>query len=448
MNESVDVRPWYTRIGPGLITACVVIGPGSIVLSSSVGANNAYKMLWVVIVSVAFMMTYMMMGAKLGVVASKSAGDLIRERAGNWLAILVGGVVFFISAAFQSGNNIGVASAFEAFLDMDQPNAKYLVAGLVVLFNAVAITFLFAFKNLYKMLEKLMMAFVALMLVSFAVNLFQLKPDLSAMARGFLPSAGTIDITLLGLLGTTFVITAAYYQSYLVQQKGWGEAELRNGLSDARVGSVIMALLTIMLMSTAAAALYTGEKVVLKTPVDVADALKVTFGETGKIIFCFGIFSAAYSSFIVNSMIGGFVLSDGLGFGSKPENLAPRLFTTLALLTGMTIGIATIAFNFDRTPTLIAAQAVTVVGAPLVAGVLFWLTSQSDIMGKHKSGTLITGFAAVGLALLVAIGAYTAIYKIPESVQNYRKSRQKAAHFEQSLPTQVACFNHSELHQC
>ena len=31
---------WYRRIGPGLITACVVIGPGSIMTSSKIGAND------------------------------------------------------------------------------------------------------------------------------------------------------------------------------------------------------------------------------------------------------------------------------------------------------------------------------------------------------------------------------------------------------------------------
>ena len=43
-------RAWYRRIGPGLITACVVIGPGSILTSSKIGANEQYAMLWVVAV--------------------------------------------------------------------------------------------------------------------------------------------------------------------------------------------------------------------------------------------------------------------------------------------------------------------------------------------------------------------------------------------------------------
>jgi len=383
--------------------------------SSTVGANRSYSMLWIVVVSVAFMLTFMTLGAKLGAVANASPGDWICRKAGRWLAILVGGCVFFISAAFQSGNNIGVAAAFEAFVD-----SKPLVASMVVAFNALAITFLFAFKNLYRVLERLMMMFVALMLISFGVNLISLKPDLSALFRGFIPAVGSIDLAVLGLIGTTFVITAAFYQIYLVQQKGWDVKEVRTGIIDARVGSVIMALITIMLMSTAAAGLYTGASITLKDPVAVAEALEPTFGTQGKIIFCLGLFSAAYSSFLINSMIGGFILSDGLGLGSKPSDLAPRLLTTCALLTGMIVALATMVMGFDRTPTIIAAQAVTVVGAPLVAAVLLWLASSKDVMGSNAASIPTRVFAMVGLALLIAMAADTAVNKLPKTISDYR----------------------------
>lgn len=433
-------RPWYLRIGPGLITACVVIGPGSIMTSSTVGANKGYSMLWVVVVSVVFMLAYMTMGAKLGAVSEVSPGDLIRRKAGRWLAILLGACVFFISAAFQSGNNIGVAAAFEAFID-----SKPIVASLVVAFNAIAITFLFAFKNLYRMLERLMMLFVALMLISFALNLITLQPDPVALAKGFLPSAGTFDIALLGLIGTTFVITAAFYQAYLVQQKGWNEDELRSGILDARVGSVIMALITVMLMSTAAAGLYTGSEITLGNPVAVAEALEPTFGTQGKVIFCLGLFSAAYSSFLINSMIGGFIVSDGLGLGSDPHDRWPRILTTVALLTGMIVAIATLVMDFDRTPTIIAAQAVTVVGAPLVAGILLWLASSRDVMGSHKNGPVLTTFAAIGLVLLLAMAARTAIVTLPNKIQQYREKQ--SSQLLNSHPTAIALHLDSNWHQ-
>jgi manganese transport protein len=419
MNNSPTATRWYHRVGPGLITACVVIGPGSIMTSSTVGANERYAMLWVVAVSVAFMLLFMSLGAKLGAVGDASPGDLIRRHAGWPLAWMLGLSVFFISSAYQSGNNIGVAAAFEAFVQ-----TKWLVTGLLLLFNALAIGFLYAFRDLYAMLERVMMVFVGLMLVSFAINLIILKPDVGAMAAGFIPSLGrsTDMLPLLGLVGTTLVIAGAFYQAYLVRQKGWKIDDLKHGMIDARVGAIIMFLITVMLMSTAAAGLYTGQPVRLANPVDVAQSLEVTFGPTSKFIFCFGLFSAAYSSFLINSMVGGFMAADALGWGSKASDLGPRVLTTAALVIGMLVGIAVQQFNFDRTPTIIAAQALTVVAAPMVAGVLLWLTSSRKVMGQYVNRPWTIAAGLVGFLLLLAMAGKTALVDLPKTLDSYRQT--------------------------
>ena len=409
-------QPWYRRIGPSLVTACVVIGPGSIMTSSKIGANERYDLLWVVLLSALFMLLFMTLGARLGAVADAAPGDLIRRKAGKWLARLLGLSVLFISAAFQSGNNIGVAAALSAYI-----SSTWVVAGLVILFNALAISFLYLFKEQYKMLERVMTAFVAIMLVSFAINLVQLRPDPLALARGFVPSwQNSPDmLSVLGLVGTTFVIAAAFYQAYLVRQKGWQVEDLRAGLVDARLGAAVMFLITVMIMSTAAAGLYTGQEVVLADPIAVATALEQTFGPSAKVIFCLGLFSAAYSSFLINSMVGGFMAADGLGLGSRPDQGWPRWLTTAVLVIGMLIGIAVLVFDFDRRPTIIAAQAVTVVVAPLVAGVLLWLTSSRDVMGTHVNSPLIMVLGLVGVVLLLAMAGKTAVIDLPRQLESY-----------------------------
>lgn len=429
LDSTLNSKPWYQRIGPGLITACVVIGPGSILSSSKVGAANGFELAWVVVVAVAFMMIYMTLGARLGVVATKSPATLLTERAGRWLAAMIGIGVFFISAAFQFGNNIGVHSAFKEYEPYINRVPFLQVDHVVVIFNILAITFVFGFRNLYRAIERLMMVFVAVMLLSFAVNLFFAQPSVVKLLAGFVPVLGTIvsgqsvsdllDINLLALVGTTFVITAAYNQAYLVQQKGWGQAELQDGLVDARIGSVIMGLITIMLMSTAAAALRGDE---LKDVRDVAEGLRPAFGPRGHALFCVGLFSAAYSSFLVNSMIGGFILADGLGLGSKPTDFGPKLLTSAVLVTGMVVALLVLKAEFNPVPAIVAAQAVTVVAAPLVAGALWWLTNQSDIMGKDKNTTVMNALAGIGFVLLLAMAAYTAGVTIPSKLKGLREA--------------------------
>ncbi|HBE68315.1 MAG TPA: hypothetical protein DDW52_09230 [Planctomycetaceae bacterium] len=114
--------------------------------------------------------------------------------------------------------------------------------------------------------------------------------------------------------------------------------------------------------------------------------------------------------------------ADGLGIGSRPDQLGPRIMTTIALLTGMLVGLAVLLYDFDRTPTIIAAQAATVVASPLVAWVLYWLTCSRDVMGELANSTPVKVGGLIGLALLVAMAGKTACYDLPAALDRYLQS--------------------------
>jgi Mn2+/Fe2+ NRAMP family transporter len=337
---------------------------------------------------------------------------------------MLGVSVFFISAAFQFGNNLGVLSAIREFETPIQSVLPIELDYLVVLLNLLAVLFLFLFHNLYRFVERLMMLFVGLMLICFAVNLVVAKPNVPQLVIGLIPPVWAIprlgwqdlDVSLLGLVGTTFVVTAAYYQSFLVRQRGWTVAELPDGMLDVRVSVAIMATLTLMLISTAAAVL---QGMPLESLSDVANGLRPTFGATGHALFCLGLFCAAYSSFLVNSMIGGFILADGLGWGNQPADLVPRIMTVIVLLTGMTVALLVSRAGFDPVPAIVAAQATTVVAAPLVAGVLWWLANRRSVMGERRIGWKLNWGAGFGFLMLLAMAWNTAAYRVIPQVREW-----------------------------
>ena len=389
-------------LGPGLVTACVVIGPGSILTSSKLGADEGYSKIWVVVISVIVMMTYVNLGMRLGVVTKQSNGELVSKHIHRFVSVLIGLSVFFIAAAFQFGNNLGAHSALSTYTDFPY---------WPLVMNALVLAVLFGFRNLYTFVERAMACFVALMLLAFAINLGFSRPDPNEFFRGFIPLAGssTIGLPLLGLIGTTFVISAAYYQSYLVRFKGWGEGDLRRGVIDSRVSATIMGVITIMIMATAASVLRGAD---LQGVGDVANSLKPLFGEKGRAIFCLGLFSAAFSSFIVNSMIGGFILSDALRLGSTPQDRWPRLMTAAVLLIGMGVAMYVIETGIKPVPAIVAAQALTVLAAPLIAGAMLWLTNLKSVMGEHRNGWFVNLVAGFGLVLLLGMSLYTATEKV------------------------------------
>ena len=151
-------------------------------------------------------------------------------------------------------------------------------------------------------------------------------------------------IILMGLIATTFSVAGAFYQGYLVREKGWGPDRVKDGFFDSLLGMCVLVGVTSVIMMTSAATFF--GKV---TPAELSDAgkmsgqLKASFGAAASWIFCFGFLAGAFSSFLVNAMIGGHVFSDGIGLGDTLQHKGARHLTALALLVGMVIGIVVVS---------------------------------------------------------------------------------------------------------
>jgi Mn2+/Fe2+ NRAMP family transporter len=75
----------------------------------------------------------------------------------------------------------------------------------------------------------------------------------------------------------------------------------------------------------------------------------------------------------------------------------------------MFVGLYCIIVLEEQRPVqlIVAAQAVTVVASPLVAGSLLWLSSQRDVMGDNVNGPLLKGLGIVCFIVLHAMSANT-----------------------------------------
>ena len=64
--------PWWRTIGPALITACVVLGPGSLLVSSNIGAKYGYELVWLFALTGILMGAYVIMAMRIGQSAKRS----------------------------------------------------------------------------------------------------------------------------------------------------------------------------------------------------------------------------------------------------------------------------------------------------------------------------------------------------------------------------------------
>ncbi len=383
-------------LGPGFIIASVVLGPGSIAVASRTGSEYGYTFLWVVVISAVSMLIYTSMAARYGVLHKNTFLQGIATTYGRWFAGLISISVFIASISFQFGNNLGIGIAMEGLTGIPEKLWPWILTPLAILL-------IFFAKNLYKMLEKIMMVLVITMIVAFIINLFLVHPDVQAMATGFVPhsfSHKQLDVVA-ALVATTFSLSAAFYQAYLVQDKKLTRDDLQGSVRDSYMGVIMLALISLLVIITSAAALHPfGIKV--RSAADMALQLEALFGSFAKYIFSLGLGAAAFSSLMVNAVIGGGLLADGLGKGGSMNDRFPRIFTIVILLTGM---IVAIFFRGDLVYALIMAQGATMLGVPLIAAGMFLMLNNKKVMGDYRNNPIQNILAILGF-ILISIMVY------------------------------------------
>lgn len=398
----------WLALGPAIITASVVLGPGSILLNSKVGAEFGTQFVWLLAIAVLLMMGATALSARLGVALEQSVCTELSQRYHRGFAVLVGLVLFVVTASFQSSNNLGLLFGIQPLVEnFALPAGWELIVVLVV--NLLAIAALVSFREVYKFVERFMKFMVVIMLVGFAANLWFAGPSLTSVARGLLPQlpsnlSSAQVLTITGLVATTFSIGAAFYQAYLVKQKNWGRAELKTGLLDTLIGIGALGLMSLMIMLTAASLLHESQPTI-KDAADLARQLQPLFGDFATLLLCVGILAGALSSFLVNALLGGTVMSDALGKDADVNSWWVRGLTIAVLGFGMLTALAVKTLNIDTASLIVFAQAVTILGNPILAASMLLLAQSKDVREQKiiPGWMLISGWCGMIVITLLSV---------------------------------------------
>ena len=386
-----------------MIVAAVVCGPGSILTSSKIGAEFGYSAIWILVLACFLMVSMVALATRIGISFDETPCQEISNRLGRPVAMAIGIVMFLIIASFQSSNNFAIAAGLESF---DVHTSPAVAIAILVILNAAVVAFLFFSQDLYRSIEQVMKILVGCMVVAFLINCVVARPSLLDALQGLIPTRMDGDQWLLvALIGTTFSVAAAFYQAYLARERQWKAADQRAGMVDSIIGITTLGIITLIIMLTSAAVFYQKPDVPeLTSANDVALQLKPLFGIAAQYVFGIGIFAGAISSFLVNALIGGHILADGFGLGSKIESRWTKYFTTLALLVGMLVAVVSLINDEQPVRLIIFAQALTVVGVPALALAMIYLG-----IVKRKTNPqaiplwiLIAAFAGLAVTSLLA----------------------------------------------
>ena len=396
---AIGLNSYLQKLGPGIITAALVFGPGSLTINTKLGASFGFSLIWVILIAMIFMSVFTRMSAKIGLVSQVSFIERIKQELGKPLAILVGVGVFLTTASFQAGNTIGASVAFAELF-----STSYVL--WLALFTVLAIGLLF-FESFYKILEKVMIGLVVLMLVSFLITIVMAAPSLVLIFKGMVPSIPSgSEYLIITLTASSFSIVGAFYQSYLVKEKGWKSEEASDCIKESQTGIIILGLLSTMVMICAASVLHQKD-IDVKNASDLGMALEPLFGAFTSKAFMIGFFAASFSSMVGNATIGGVILADTFFSESKLSHIKVRIMIMLVITIG-----AIVAFIFGSLPLqlIIFAQGITVMLVPLAAIIILFFANKKDVNIENKKFSVINIIGVLGILVLLLMSGYSINY--------------------------------------
>ncbi|MGQ4277137.1 Nramp family divalent metal transporter [Pseudidiomarina sp. E22-M8] len=380
--------------GPATLVAAAFIGPGTVVTASLAGANFGYALLWALVFSVLATMILQEMAARLGVVTQQGLGEAIRSQLENplfrWFAIgLVLAAVVIGNSVYQGGNLTGASLGMAGLIGEQATWLPLVLGGL-----AAALLW----SGSYRLLERVLIALVLVMSLAFIATFVIAQPDWSEFFHGLLvPSLPTGSLlTVIALIGTTVVPYNLFLHAASSAQKWKSPEQLPQARGDLLVSIPLGGLISIAIVSTAAAAFF-GQAVTLEGAADLSESLRPLAGDGATWLMAIGLFAAGLSSSLTAPLASAYALSGIFGYGGNLRSWPFRL-TWLAIIA---IGVIIASLGIRPVNVIWFAQVANGMLLPIMALFLVWACNHK-MMGNYRNSWRQNSLAAI--VVLVAVG--------------------------------------------
>ncbi|EMA36233.1 manganese transporter [Halococcus hamelinensis 100A6] len=382
-------------VGPGAMVAAAFIGPGTVTTASVTGAAYGYALIWTIVFSVVATIVLQEMSARLGLVSREGLGEALRNRfdspALRYASVaLVVSAIGIGTAAYETGNILGGAAGLETVTGVSASIWGPLM-GLV----AAALLW----TGRYELIERALVALVAVMGVSFLIDAILIGPDLGAIAAGFVPSVPQGSAFLItGLIGTTVVSYNLFLHASSVQERWSGPEDLTECRTDTILSIVVGGLITLSILVTAAAVFPVGTEI--SDVGRMAEQLEPVAGTYAQVFFSIGLFAAGFTSATTAPLAGAYATAGALGW--EGDLKSTRFRAVWVAILG--VGVVFSALDYSPVEAILFAQVANGILLPIIALFLILVMNDRDTLGEYVNTTVQNALGALVTLVVVWLG--------------------------------------------
>ena len=387
----------FKYIGPGLLVTVGFIDPGNWASNFAAGSEFGYALLWVVTLSTIMLIILQHNVAHLGIVTGLCLSEAATQYTPKWVSRPVLATAVLASISTSLAEILGGAIALEMLFHIP------IVWGSIL---TTLFVLIMLFSNTYKRIERIIIAFVSIIGLSFLYELFLVDIDWPLAAKSWVvPSIpqGSMLI-IMSVLGAVVMPHNLFLHSEVIQSHEYNKQDeaavqkhLKYEFYDTLLSMMIgWAINSAMILLAAATFFQKG------TPVEelqqAQSLLTPLLGEAASIVFALALLMAGISSTVTSGMAAGSIFAGIFGESYHIKDIHSRVGVILSL------GIALMIIFFIDNPFygLIISQMILSMQLPFTVFLQVGLTSSKKVMGKYANSTW-TKWLLYGIATIVSI---------------------------------------------
>jgi manganese transport protein len=410
-------RKMFAFAGPGYLVAVGYMDPGNWATDLAGGARFGYTLLSVIMLSNFMAILLQALAARLGIASGRDLAQACRDHFSRPTTFCLWIVCEIAIAACDLAEVLGAAIALNLLFGLP------IIWGVLLTALDVLLV-LYLQHHGFRYVEVLVVSLILLIAGSFAVELWLAKPDLGALAAGFIPRASVLQDSemlyiAIGILGATVMPHNLYLHSSIVQTRKYADTYegKREAIRFATLDSSI-ALMSALFINAAilimAAATFHGTD--YEDVADISDAYKLLsplLGTTlASTLFAVALLCSGQNATLTGTLAGQIVMEGFINLRLRPW--LRRLITRLIAIVPAVIVIL-IYGERGTGPLLILSQVILSLQLPFAVFPLVMFTSERSKMGPFTSAGWVKGLAWTVAVIIATLNVYL-LYQVATGV--------------------------------
>lgn len=385
-------------VGPGIITAFADNDAGGVATYSVAASKYGYPILATLIPITLVLLVTQEIGSRLAVVTRKGLGDLIRERFGIRISVLIFSLLFFVNFGVIIQNIGGLRDGLALF------NLNLWI------FLPVLIGFLFLMitKASYAKIEKFFL-FLIVFYFAYFVSAILSKPDWATVGKSIVVPPADISFgflyTSIAVLGTTVTAWGQFFINSYVKDKKITVDKMRYNRLEIYSGAFLTNLFSLFMMVAVIATVF-ANNVEITGAADAALAIKPFAGELAGILFGAGLLVAGFIGAAIVPLATAYAFSEFFGYeGSLDVSYSKsQLFYGFFIIQVLLGVIATSIPGIELFKITLYADFLNGIFLPIIIFFLYKFINDKELMGKYRNSRVQNAVLIV-TGVAISIGA-------------------------------------------